>query len=71
MLLFYLIYAQNETVISVAEKTIPFIQEKSRFIILACVFMAWLGPVTVIGPSARVTKIFHVIFHLFGWTWSV
>ncbi|GMO21740.1 MAG: hypothetical protein Pg6A_09040 [Termitinemataceae bacterium] len=71
MLLFYLIYAQNETVISVAEKTIPFIQEKSRFIILACVLMAWLGPVTVIGPSARVTKIFHVIFHLFGWTWSV
>jgi hypothetical protein len=70
MLLFYLIYVQNETVIYTARKTVPFIREKSHFLILACVLMAWLGPVTILGPSARVTRIFHMIFSLLGWTWN-
>lgn len=70
MLLFYLIYTQNETVIATVQKIVPFIQAKSYPLVLACVLMTCLGPVTVLGPSARVSRIFHALFNLFGWAWN-
>jgi hypothetical protein len=66
ILLFYLLYTQNETVISLAGKTAPCIV-KYRFVwTLIFISMAFLGPVNQISPSVRIMRIVQGISMVFG-----
>ena len=66
MLVLYLIHAKNGTVLLVINKMIPCI-EKNRFIIvLICVLMAFLGPVTQVGPSEKFGHIEKGLMLLLG-----
>lgn len=63
-LVFFLVSSKNKTVLSVLETITPFIRRNIFFVVLACLLMAFLGPVRNIGPSEEVTNIFSVIMHL-------
>jgi hypothetical protein len=66
MLIFYLLYTQNITVLLLAKQTSPFFQRNFFSIILICFFMVFLGPVNPIYPSDRVIRIAKGILSLFG-----
>jgi hypothetical protein len=57
MLIFYLIYVKNETVLLLANKLVPFINRNALFIILIFLIMTFLGPVTQIGPGERTMRL--------------
>jgi len=62
MTVFYLAFRRNETVISAAQITIPFIKKNSFLIILICLIMIFLGPVTDMRPSDRTLRFFIRFF---------
>jgi len=64
MLVFYLAFRRNETVISAARTTIPFIKKNSFFIILIYLIMIFLEPVREIGPSEKIMRLFNYIIQL-------
>jgi hypothetical protein len=57
MLVFYLIYVKNNTVLAVADKVIPVINRNKWYIVVMCAIMLFLGPVSIKGPSDRVMHI--------------
>ncbi|MCL2295417.1 MAG: hypothetical protein FWC36_11245 [Spirochaetes bacterium] len=57
MLIFYLIYVKNNTVLTVVAKMAPVINRNKWYIIVACATMLFLGPVAAIRPSDRVNHI--------------
>jgi hypothetical protein len=56
MLIFYLIYVKNETVLLLVKKLVPFINRNTFFIILIFLIMTFLGPVNQIAPSGRIMR---------------
>jgi len=67
MTLFYLAMVKNRTVLSVAQAITPFVKRHAFFVVLACLLMAFLGPVDVIGPTVhRGTSTFPVLRLFFG-----
>ena len=66
MLVFYLAFKGNKTVISAAQTTIPFIKKNSFLIVLICLIMIFLGPVTQIGVSEKITRFLKGIIRLIG-----
>jgi hypothetical protein len=62
MLVFYLIYAENNTVLAVISKMVPSVNKKWFIIILICSLMLFLGPVGSISPSGRIKQIFMGFF---------
>jgi hypothetical protein len=71
MLIFYLIYVNNETVLSVVQAITPRIKQNVFFLILVCLLMAFLGPVGAIGPSHKVLHITKGIFQIWNVLWSM
>jgi hypothetical protein len=61
MLVFYLIYVRNITVLSVVQTITPIAKRNAFLIILICLILIFLGPVQNIGPSDRVLRIFEII----------
>jgi hypothetical protein len=66
MLVFYLIHARNETVLSVVNRAAPFIVKNRFIILLLCVLMSFLGPVTQVGPSEKFGHIEKGIMLILG-----
>jgi hypothetical protein len=64
MLIFYFVYVQDSTIISVLQKLAPFVAEFWFVILLAFFLMTFLGPVNQIAPSRRVTHIAKGILQL-------
>jgi len=64
MLVFYLAFKRNKTVISVAQITIPFIKQNSFFLFLIYLIMTFMGPVAQIESSERVWHFFKNIILL-------
>jgi hypothetical protein len=65
LLVFYLLHVQNDTVLSVARETVKVIIRFWYIIILACILMAYLGPVDAIGPSDKVKQIILAVVQAF------
>ncbi|MCL2295418.1 MAG: hypothetical protein FWC36_11250 [Spirochaetes bacterium] len=57
VLIFYLIYVKNNTVLIVAGRMVPIINKNWWYIIVACAIMLFLGPVLIKGPSHRIMHI--------------
>jgi len=68
MLVFYLVYAKDETVLGILQNLEPFITRNRYSIILACVLMAFLGPVNPIYPSDKVIHLVKGVLSVFGIT---
>jgi hypothetical protein len=66
MLVFYLVYKEDETMLAVIGKIVPIINKNWFIIIIACLVMLFLEPVNAIGPSDKVRHIFRGIMSLFG-----
>jgi hypothetical protein len=66
MLIFYLLYVQNKTVLYATEKVIPHIKRHWFIIILICLLTAFLGPVNQIVPSDNVMKLLHRLLSFLG-----
>jgi hypothetical protein len=64
LLIFYLLYVKNETLYFVVRKAVPYIYKHWLMIVLVCFLMIFLGPVTEIGPSSKVTRIFNGLLYL-------
>ncbi|MDR2718816.1 MAG: hypothetical protein LBB89_12255 [Treponema sp.] len=67
MLIFYLAFKRNKTVISAAQITIPFIKRNGFFILLIFLIMIFLGPVGYIGPGDRTLRFFKCLIQLIGY----
>jgi hypothetical protein len=61
MLVFYFLYVQNSTVLTVGQRIVPFINKNWFVIILVCLLMTCLGPLREIPPSERVMHIITAI----------
>jgi len=62
LLLFYLIYKENESVLAVSDTFLLKYLKRYRIqIILICTLMAFLGPVNSITPSNNTMYIFKTI----------
>jgi len=57
MLIFYLVYTEDKTVLAVTGKMVPLINKNRFLIILMCSIMLFLGPVSAISPSDRIAHI--------------
>jgi len=66
MLFFYLAFVNNSTVLTVAQKSIPFVKRNAFFVILLYLIIAFLGPVGIIGPSERIVNIFYTARQFIG-----
>jgi hypothetical protein len=64
MLVLYLLYVKNETVCFAAQKTSPYICKNWLIIILVCFLMVFFEPVSAIGPSGKVTRVFNGLLYL-------
>jgi hypothetical protein len=64
MLVFYLLYVQNDTVLSIARKAAKLITDHRYMIILACILMSFLGPLNAIGPSDKVKQFILTILRI-------
>jgi|GEM_PF-1962787 len=65
MLILYLIYTGNKTVLTVTANMVPAINKNWYIIIVICSLMFFLGPVLTIGPSERVSNIIKGCLELF------
>jgi hypothetical protein len=65
ILLFYLIYMEDKTVLKVMGSMVPFINKNRVMIIYVCALMVFLGPVDAISPSARVMSIIRGLASFF------
>ena len=70
MLLFYLVFVKDRTVLSViqicGETIIPFVKRNIFFAALLCFLTAFLGPVDEISPSVRIVRVFNFFIGLTG-----
>jgi len=57
IMVFYLAFVRNETVVSIAQNINLFFKEKYFFVILVCLFMVSLGPLNYISPSDRIMRL--------------
>ena len=64
MLFFYLVYTENKTVLSTIQAITPFVKQKTFFVMLGCLLMAFLGPVNPITASEKTTHIFSLLKNL-------
>jgi len=65
MLVFYLIYAENKTVLIVIDKIVPTINSNWYPIIIMCAIMLFLGPVAGVKPPERLEYIILGFLSLF------
>jgi hypothetical protein len=61
MLVFFLIYMQNTTVLSIISKMEPFLNKNEFIIFLICLLMIFIGPVHATTPSERASAIMDII----------
>jgi hypothetical protein len=62
MLVLYLFFLKNETVLSVAKMATLFFKKNGFIVILICLIMIFLGPVNQIGASGRVMRFANSFF---------
>ena len=61
LLVFYLAFVKNKTVLSVVQTVTPFIKRYAFFIALILLIMIFIGPVTNIYPSDRIMRVYNFI----------
>ena len=66
MLLFYLAFVRNKAVLSNIQIITPFVKRNAFFIMLICLIMTFLGPLSVMAPSERTMRIFNIFTNLTG-----
>jgi len=66
MLVFYLVFVRNKTVLSLVETITQVLKQNGFIVILICFVMIFLGPVREMGPSERIMHIISGLSHFFG-----